>query len=181
MVNHNSQVRLRPGLGMHIVPTGGKGKMIYTLAVATQLEIPTFVVFDADGDAKPENLPEQEKDNLALQRLSRIAKPVAFPPAIFATQSVIVWPTRIGASVRGDIGEEQWRKYAMGVRDKHGLQDLDNSRKSALFIGMVLTAYYEAGGRSKVLENVCDRIISFACQERSAPAGQPTGAGTGAG
>lgn len=168
-------------LGCHIVPTDGKGKMVYTLAVATQLEIPTFVVFDADGDAKPENLPQHEKDNVALQRLSGIAEPIAFPPDIFATQSVIVWPKRIGDSVRSDVGEEQWQKYTMTVRDKHGLRDLDNSRKSALFIGMVLTEYYEAGGRSKVLENVCDRIISFARHERSAPASQPTGAGANVG
>lgn len=55
-------------LGCHMVPTTGKGNMIYPLAIAKVLDIPTFVIFDADGDKidKPERQVQHERDNLAF-------------------------------------------------------------------------------------------------------------------
>jgi predicted ATPase len=161
-------------LGCHIVPTSGKGQMVYTLAVAKQLDIPTFVVFDADGDENNASKRTQhEQDNIALLRLCRIQNPVAFPRGVFSTLSLIVWPANIGTAVRKDIGEDAWLRCEESVRARHRLSDLADPRKNALFVGLVLTALYESQRRSRVLESACDRIISFARGERSATSGAP--------
>jgi putative ATP-dependent endonuclease of the OLD family len=156
-------------LGCHIVPTEGKGQMIYTLAVAKQLEIPTFVLFDADGDkTDPRVRAQNERENLALLRLCSIENPLAFPSGVFSTRALIVWPTQIGRAVREDIGEEEWTRSEETVRVRRGLSDLGNARKNALFVGLVLKELYESGIRSAILEFVCNRIISFAREERAA-------------
>lgn len=58
--------------------------MIQPLAIAELLNIPTFVVFDADmrSDAKKEDIEQQERDNLALLRLCGVDKPVPLPTEI---------------------------------------------------------------------------------------------------
>jgi putative ATP-dependent endonuclease of the OLD family len=159
-------------LGCHIVPTSGKGKMVYPLAIASRLDIPTFVVFDADGDEdNASQRTQHEQDNTALFRLCGIENPVAFPAGVFSTPSLMVWPTNIGRAVREDIGEAEWRRCEDAVRVRHRLYDLGNAGKNALFVGLVLAELWQSGKRSRVLELVCNRIIAFASGERSAGVG----------
>jgi len=161
-------------LGCHIVPTEGKGQMIYTLAVANKLEIPTFIVFDADGDEGDAEIRTQhQRNNLALLRLCKIDNPVAFPRGVFSTRSLIMWPTNIGQAVRDEVGEDEWARCEQAVRARRGLSDLGNARKNALFVGLVLKELYESGKPSGVLDLVCNQIISFAREERSAGAESP--------
>ncbi|HVB98918.1 MAG TPA: AAA family ATPase, partial [Candidatus Dormibacteraeota bacterium] len=161
-------------LGCHVVPTSGKGSMVYALGIARQMDIPTFLVFDADGDKASESeQPKHERDNLALLRLAGVEKPQAFPPSIFSTRTLIMWPKQIGRAVREDVGEAEWERCETVVRDRHRLYDLEKSRKSALYIGMTLTVLYEGGGRCKPLEFLCKQIISFAQGERSTGYGPP--------
>jgi putative ATP-dependent endonuclease of the OLD family len=156
-------------LGCHIVPTSGKGQMVYALAIAKHLDIPTFTVFDADGDERnPSNRTEHELDNVALLRLCGVDDPVPFPPDILWMPSLVVWPTKIGKAVRNDIGNDEWGKSENLIRGKHRLYDLAEGRKNALLLGLVLTALYQSGTRSRVLDLVCSRIISFARGEHEA-------------
>lgn len=160
-------------LGCHIVPTSNKSNMVYTLAVANKLDIPTFVVFDADGHTKEAQRRHHERDNLALLRLMGVDGGDPFPPSVFSTPSVTVWPRTIGLEVRDDIGQERWNACEEAARAKHRIFDLKNSTKNALFIGMVLTTAYESEVQSKQLDALCNRIISFAREKRATAANPP--------
>ena len=62
-------------LGCHIVPVNGKDRLVQPLAIALELGLPVFVIFDADGDAtKPEHRQKHEKDNQALMNLLGITE-----------------------------------------------------------------------------------------------------------
>jgi predicted ATPase len=157
-------------LGCHIVPTLGKGNMVYTLAIAKLLEIPTFVVFDADGDkVGTPNQAQHERDNTALLRLCGVPKASPFPAAVFGTSSLVAWPTRIGDAVRDDLGAAAWQKYEALARKKRAVIGVPDLGKNALFIGSILTAAHEDAKGSKILEGVCNQIISFARSVRAGP------------
>ncbi len=151
-------------LGCHIVPTATKGNMVYPLAIAKSLEIPTYVVFDADGDKieKDERRAQHERDNAALLRLSGVRNPQPFPGGIFQTDSLTMWPTDIGSTMRQDFGAENWGRIEGQVRRDRQLVGAPGLEKNPIFIGLVLAALFEAGERSGVLDQLCNRIIAFA-------------------
>jgi hypothetical protein len=159
-------------LGCHIVPTSGKGRMVEPLAIARILGIPTFVIFDADGDdiERRDRRLQHERDNLALLRLCSVASPIAFPTAIFETPNLIVWPTRIGTVIREEMGQPEWERYERKVREKRNIVDVPDLKKNALFIGTVLAEAYQDGKQSTILEGLCDRIVAFARSVHSRPA-----------
>lgn len=127
-------------LGCHIVQTHGKGSMIQPLAIAKLLEIPTFVVFDADGHdtEKPGRRAQHERDNLALLRLCSVANPSAFPTAIFQTECLLMWPTEIGEVIKAEFGKEEWEACEAAVRETLKIADVPRLGKNVLFIGQVL-------------------------------------------
>lgn len=149
-------------LGCHIVSSEGKNNMIQPLAIAKILGIPTFAVFDADGNNKSS---QNERANLAILRLSEVAKPDPFPAAIFQADNIHVWPTQISSGVRDDLREQEWSNAAARVRD--GLKiDMGNLQKNPSFIGYVLTDAWEHGARSKALGDLCKAIIQFAANAK---------------
>jgi len=160
-------------LGCHIVQTHGKGSMIQPLAIAKLLEIPTFVIFDADGhDTRdPGHRAQHERENLALLRLCSVANPSAFPTAIFQTECLLMWPTEIGEVIQTELGKEEWEGFEAAVRAKRKIADVPRLGKNMLFIGQVLTEAFRNGKKSRILDRLCAQIISFA---RAAKAGPST-------
>jgi putative ATP-dependent endonuclease of the OLD family len=153
-------------LGCHIVPTYGKPGMIQPLAIATMFGIPTYVVFDADGDEqKVAERKKQQNNNIALLRLCGVGEADPFPAAAFRALNACVWPIDIGRAVKGDIGEEEWSRAAQRVHEKLDI-DVTNLQKNPPFIGYVLCDAWEHGARSKHLCEVCDAIIQFASEAR---------------
>jgi len=149
-------------LGCHIVPTVGKNQMIQPLAIAKMLGIPTFAIFDADGNNKK---PENERDNLALLRLCGVVEPEPFPKEILRAGCVQVWPTKISSAVTADLGEHAWGQAVDQVRDKMKIE-IGGLQKNSPFIGYVLTEAWQQGARSQVLSDLCEAIIQFAAESR---------------
>ena len=153
-------------LGCHIVPTDGKTGMVQPLAIARMLGIPTFVVFDADGNEQhKESGPQHQNNNTALLRLCGIEKPDPFPAEPFRGQNVRVWPIEIGRTVKDEIGEKEWSDAAQRVRKVREI-DVGNLQKNPPFIGYVLSDAWEHGAKSKELCQLCDSIIKFASDSR---------------
>lgn len=155
-------------LSGHIIPVDKKGAMVYPLAIARSLEIPTYVVFDADGD-KPDkngNRTMHEKDNTALLRLCDVADPDPFPTAVFQTDCLTMWPADIGTAVKNDFGATEWDGLQTRVHKDQQVTDVTGLRKNSTFIGYVLAAAFAEGKRSTVLDKLCDRIIDFARSAR---------------
>lgn len=160
-------------LGCHIVPTEGKGAMAYPLAIAKALEIPTFVIFDADGNKinEPRAKAKHEQDNIALLRLCGVQAPAPFPHGIFETESMVMWPENIKSALRNEFGREAWEQLENGVRDARDLIGAPDLEKNPVFIGYVLAAAYHNNQRLRILDHLCDKIISFARSVRAAPVG----------
>lgn len=152
--------------GCNIVPTIGKDCMIRPLAIAKLLEIPTFVIFDADGNNK-ENAEQNRKYNTAILRLCEVANPDPFPAETLKRPNVWAWPTNIGDVVRSEIGVEDWDKLALALAKQRAFQ-LGTMAKNHVFIGHVLCAAWEDGRKSVVLQDVCRAIMSFAIRQRAA-------------
>lgn len=146
-------------LGCHLIAVNGKDKLIQPLAIAVELGIPAFVVFDADGNAsKPEHRIKHEIDNRALFLLLSVdSEP--FPTAHLFGENHMVMQTNMTQAVRQDVGSDYGR-FAEAAR-VHYAQEGD-LEKNGLFIAEWLSAAHEGGVVSHTLENLCESIIGYA-------------------
>jgi len=146
-------------LGCHVIPVNGKDKLIQPLAIAVELGLPAFVLFDADGDTqKPDHRTKHERDNRALINLLGQAH-VPFPAVPIIAVNHAIWPTNLGDLVKADFGQHyEPLVNAAGVRYGHegGL------KKHDLFIADWLAAGRQDGHASATLQRLCEAILSFA-------------------
>ncbi|MEJ5376509.1 MAG: AAA family ATPase [bacterium] len=149
-------------LGCHLIPTDGKSEMLQPLAVAKSLEIPAFVLIDADGD-KPDKNGSKEKhrrDNSAILKLCGVPDPEPFPADTFWGETVVMWPSDIGQVVEQEIGKEDWDNYRAEADTKYG--HAGNLRKNTLHVASSLQIAWEAGKESDSLKKLCEKIMEFA-------------------
>ena len=136
--------------------------MLQPLAVARCLDIPTFVVFDADGDKPDKNGSKEKhrKDNIAMLGLCDVANPEPFPAGTFWGDGVVMWASDIGQVVEQEIGKEDWNKYQAEADTKYG--HAGNLRKNMLHIASSLQIAWEIGKTSASLKKLCGKVIEFA-------------------
>lgn len=148
--------------GCHMVPTHGKSAMIQPLAVAKSLQIPTFAVFDADGDKPDKNGSKEKhrKDNEAILRLCDVSNPEGFPSNTFWNGCVAMWPSDIEKVVEQDIGSSEWNGFRAEADKKYG--HTGNLQKNTLHIASSLQLAWDAGTKSASLEKLCENIMRFA-------------------
>ncbi|MCY1077913.1 TOPRIM nucleotidyl transferase/hydrolase domain-containing protein [Archangium lansingense] len=161
-------------LGGHFVAVGGKSRMVEPLAVAKSLKIPTFVVFDADGDeTKQGHREKHEKDNRDILCLCN-SSVEPFPADTLWAPDHVMWSTKIQDVVEAEIGREAWMKIKEEVRQEHSLniKDVD---KHSLFIAYCLTHAWGKGARFSSLERLCNAICAFASAKtgRHGPPARP--------
>ena len=147
--------------GCHIVPAGPKSAMVQTVAIAKLFNIPTFVVFDSDGDKPDKNgsRTKHEKDNKAILRLCGIKNPIPFPAVDFLETNVVMWRSEIGSVVQAGIGKEDWAKFCELADKMYG--HTGNMQKNMLYIGTVLSLAWDSGKKSADLEKLCKEICAF--------------------
>lgn len=146
-------------LGCHIIPVGGKDKIIQPLAIAVELRLPVFVVFDADSDNnQPQDRAKHERDNKAIQLLlGKIQDP--FPQIDVFEQNYVIWSTSLTKVVRSDFGEH-FQRIADSVRVHYNNEGGLN--KNDLFIADWLATASNEGFRSANLAKLCTLILQFA-------------------
>jgi hypothetical protein len=146
-------------LGCHLIPVNGKDKLIQPLAIAVELRLPVFVVFDADGDTLRESHRiKHERDNRALVRLVGQAY-APFPDAPIFGLNHAIWPTNLGEMVKADFAE-QYDPLANAARARYGHEG--GLEKHDLFIADWVAAGRQAGYASATLQRLCATIIGFA-------------------
>lgn len=149
-------------LGCHIVPVNGKDKLIQPVAIARELGIPIFVIFDADGDVqRADQRTKHERDNKALMRLLGL---VENP---FSQRDVIgldhaIWATNLTAAVKAEFGKA-YDQYAEAARQHYAHEG--GLEKHDLFIADWLTAASEGGCKSTTLKTLCTAILEYARKE----------------
>lgn len=146
-------------LGCHLIPVNGKDKLIQPLAIAVELGLPVFTVFDADGDTvRPDHRTKHERDNRALVALLGAAH-APFPADSVVTANHAIWQTNLGDAVKADFGANYERlTNAARVSYAHegGLEKHD------LFIAEWVTAGRSEGLASPTLQRLCTAILEFA-------------------
>lgn len=147
--------------GAHIVPTNKKSEMPKALSIAKCLNIPTFIIFDTDGnETNQEKRKVHERDNSALFCLSGHANQPPFPEDIFWSPTCVAWPQCLSQSIKGDIGEEIWESARQkAANDFNHAPDL---QKNTMFIASHLSYIWDMGGRSPSLMKLCRAILDFA-------------------
>jgi energy-coupling factor transporter ATP-binding protein EcfA2 len=146
-------------LGCQFIPTNGKDKLIQPLAIAKLLQLPAFLIFDADGhDENETRRPKHEADNRALMSLAGIPHG-PFPDAVLHGSDYTIWPKTISHVVDEELGADlDVHKNAVRAYYAHegGLE------KNALFIADWMNGAYEAGLRSRALHDLIERILIHA-------------------
>ena len=146
-------------MGCHVIAANGKSQLIQPLAIAKQLGIPTYVIFDADADKPDRNGSgkKHEDDNKALMNLLGVP---AQNPMISTTKwgkGFTIWRSDIGSVVEEDIGVKDWETFRGKADACYGhAKDL---KKNTLHIGASLTFAWDEGKRSVNLERLCRAIL----------------------
>jgi putative ATP-dependent endonuclease of OLD family len=156
--------------GCHFVTCNGKNSLSRPLAIARRLEIPAFVVFDADGDeTDDEKRKRHVRDNSCILRLCGIEDNALdpLPAATLWNDSVVMWHANILDDIRSEIGLHEWDVAENAARTAKGLNE-GVRRKNSLLIAATLEQLDMNGRRSKLLTRVCDAMLRFA--ERATPA-----------
>lgn len=147
-------------MGCHIVPTNGKSQLLQPLVITKHMNIPTYVVFDADADKPDRNGSQRrhEKDNRALLKLLNASDQDSMPEATIWGKGFTVWQSDIGAVVGLDIGEDDWTAARAEADKLYG--QAGGLRKNLLHIGASLAFAWKAGKRSNNLERLCSEILN---------------------
>lgn len=145
-------------LGCHLIPVNGKDRLIQPLATAKELGLPTFVVFDADGDTtRDERRRRHEHDNRALIALLG-ATHDAFPASDVFEADHVIWQASIGEAIKADFGAA-YDPLVNAARAKYANEG--GLEKHDLFIAEWLAAGRENGVSSSALARLCTAILDF--------------------
>jgi hypothetical protein len=146
-------------LGCHLIPVNGKSKLVQPLAIATELGLPVFLVFDADGDTeRQDHRAKNERDNRAL--ISLLGQTYApFPDECIIGTNHVIWRTNLGAAVKADFGEH-YEALVNAARARYGNEG--GLEKHDLFIAEWISAGRQNGHASAMLQQLCTAILNFA-------------------
>lgn len=155
LLNNNLWDKFRK-FGCHFVIGSGKNKMSRPLAIANELEIPTFLMFDADVDED-----NQETDNSCLLGLSDNSDVDPLPENNIFLDNAIVWKTNIGDEIKLEYGsKDKWNDFFNDIKDDCDINGM--SKKNWYRISKMLEKLSENGWSSDLLNNAVNHIIEFA-------------------
>ncbi|HEV7228588.1 ATP-dependent nuclease [Brevundimonas sp.] len=151
----------------HIVAVNGKSEILQPLIVASNLSIPTFVIFDADGDKLHNDDPivansrriAHEGDNKALLKQLTGTEMEAFPDQSIWGANFAVWPFDLGKSLKEDVGKADWEKFGTTASQLCG--GAGGLHKNTVHIGARLQEAHAAGKPPQTLERLCEAILTF--------------------
>lgn len=148
--------------GCHIVPTNNKSNLIEPALIANALDIPLFLLFDADGDnTNPNQRPRHERDNKALLKIMGGNDAEPFPSATVWGTSYVQWPTNLGDALKSDVGAAVWDQ-TFGEATRGLGNPTGTYAKNPIHIGDHLEILQQKGHIPASLDRLCEEIIQFA-------------------
>jgi len=150
--------------GCHIVPANGKSEIPRALAIATHLGIPTFVLFDADGNAREDTgeKVKHRKDNELILKLANLEGADAFPEGHKFFNNLVMWETNITEVIEAEI--EGWQGFEVQAASYFG--NPGGLKKNSLAVGYSLELAWAEGKKSLSLENLIKTLLTFAEENR---------------
>jgi hypothetical protein len=150
--------------GCHIVPVGGKNKLIKPLAMANLLNIPVFVVCDADTNKEEESEVTMHKaDNKSILFLSNNSDENEWPSDTIWENNLVMWKVNISETIKNEIADK-WSEYEAQSALYYG--NPGGLNKNPLAIARTLELAWNDNYKSDSLVKLIDMIISFA-EEKS--------------
>lgn len=146
--------------GAHIIPVGGKAQFLRPLLVAKELGIPTFTIFDGDGDKQGEN---KKQNTYLLEALEGGDPSTPFPAETKWEDSFVQWVIDIRSTFEEEINQktpDAWENTRKQAREKFG--NPKNFDKNPTFIGHHLKILSEANLLPPSLKDLCEKIMAFA-------------------
>lgn len=152
-------------LGCHLIPVNGKDKLIQPLAIASELQLPVFILFDADGDTtREDHRRKHEIDNRAIMSLLGVTHD-PFPQTVWG-QNYTIWETNLTRTVRADFGDN-YERITNRIRQHYAQEG--GLEKNDLFIADWVTAAHNENLESVTLIRLCQAILDFARIEENQP------------
>jgi len=146
--------------GCHIVPVAGKNNLTKPIAIAKLLEIPTYVIFDADSDVtNPVHIKKHEHDNKEILFLLGKDKEDIMPKSNLIFENFTCWSTNITETIQSEIGEAL-KPYKAETEKIYG--QVGCLEKNPLAIAKKLQLAWDGGVKSKILLKLCEDILKFA-------------------
>lgn len=146
-------------LGCHLIPVNGKDKLIQPLAIAAELGLPVFILFDADNDTvRVDHRTKHERDNRALISLLG-AGHQPFPATDVFELNHVIWTTSLTTAVKTDFGAD-YDRFVNVARGNYAQEA--GLEKNDMFIAEWLAEARNTGHASPTLGNLCTSILSFA-------------------
>lgn len=147
--------------GCNIIAVNGKSALFEPLAIAKQLGIPTFVIFDADGnETNPGRRNLHQKDNSLVLSLLGGDASQPFPSAATWHDQFVMWPINLGVLLKGEAGSAVWDStYSAATK---GLGNPEGSfQKNTVHIGEHLSILKGKGVKLPTLDRLCSTILDF--------------------
>ncbi len=145
--------------GAHLVPVDGKSKMVIPLAIAKCMNIPCFVMFDADGHAAKNKKKDHESDNVKLLKILELERQPPFPTSPIMARNCVIWPNEIEMDVKAEYKDEEWNRWKSEM--EVALGQSGNLNKNPLFVAGILEKAWANNKPSNLLIKVCDNILKF--------------------
>jgi putative ATP-dependent endonuclease of the OLD family len=150
--------------GCHIVPVGGKSEIMKPLAMAKQLQIPVYVVLDADTETvKADDIIKHKNDNAAILSLLGHASESSWPSTSIWCDDLTMWNTNITQVVEEELGEV-WKQHCDAAAAHYG--NAGGLKKNPLAVSRALETAWVNYTRSPSLQQLANNIISFAESSR---------------
>ncbi|MDD4527549.1 MAG: AAA family ATPase [Candidatus Margulisbacteria bacterium] len=154
--------------GCHIVNVNSKSNLIKPIALAKLLNIPFYVICDADTDKdqikdednRKSQVGKHKKDNKSIQILMNLKTIEEWPLADVITTNLTMWKTNITKTVIDDFSETVFNSFLNEAEKKYG--DAGNLRKNPLIIATALCLAWEKEKKSDKLIELINRICKFA-------------------
>jgi putative ATP-dependent endonuclease of the OLD family len=147
--------------GCHFVTAGGKDSLRRPIAVADGFGGPVFVLFDADANGKPDDMPATHKLNKVLLKLCGVEGVDPCQGGGYFGSNVIAWQNNVGLDAKADVGIEIWNAAEQRVRATHGLTS-GVKAKNAMLIAAVLEELHRDHKPVPELDRACDFIVAYA-------------------
>lgn len=145
--------------GCHIVPVGGKSEIVKPLAIAKQLDIPVFVIVDADTDTeKAEHVTKHKQDNKAILSLMGYGADSEWTASDIWKSDFVMWKHNLTKLIEAEIGEN-WGTHVDAAAKHYGQPG--GLKKNPLAISRALEAAWKSGDRSPSMEKLAANVIGF--------------------
>lgn len=151
--------------GIHLVAACGKSELLRPAIIAMHMDVPLFLIFDADGDkiGREEHKRCHERDNRALLRLVGGDETRLFPEETVWGAHYAMWPYDLSSCVDAELLVSLGEKAYQDAKDKAHARcgNAGGIKKHTMLIGAKLAFAHAAGGKSDTLDRLCKAILAF--------------------